>query len=65
MMMEEREAKIQAAMKNAEAQWDEKYSQDDWTTMNTPVKEIDPNTPDDKWRRVGKGFASKAMKNAW
>jgi hypothetical protein len=52
-------------MKNAEAKWDEKYSQEDWTTLNTPVKEIDPDAPDEKWRRVGKGFASKALKNAW
>jgi hypothetical protein len=60
-----REEKIQEAMKNAEAKWDEKYSQEDWEKLNPPAKEIDPNTPDAKWKRVGKGFASKAMKNAY
>jgi len=60
-----REEKIQEAMKNAEAKWDEKYSQEDWEKLNPPAKEIDPNTPDAKWKRVGKGFASKAMKNVW
>ena len=60
-----REEKIQEAMKNAEAKWDEKYSQEEWEKLNPPAKEIDPNTPDAKWKRVGKGFASKAMKNAY
>jgi hypothetical protein len=60
-----REEKIQAAMKNAESKWDELYDQEEWNRLNPPPKEIDPNTPDAKWKRVGKGFASKAMKNVW
>jgi hypothetical protein len=61
----QREQKILKAIEDAKSKWDEKYSQEDWTTLNTPAKEIDPDAPVEKWRRVGKGFASKAMKNAY
>ena len=64
-MTSQREQKILKAIKEAESKWDEKYSQEDWEKLNPPTKEIDPNTPDAKWKRVGKGFASKAMKNVW
>jgi hypothetical protein len=61
----QREQKILKAIEDAKSKWDEKYSQEDWTTLNTPVKEIDPDAPDEKWRRVGGMSASKAMKNVW
>lgn len=55
-----REEKIQAAMKNAESKWDELYTQDDWTPEEIPTTGKLPTN-----KRVGKGYASKAMKNVW
>lgn len=64
MTEEEREQKIQEALKNAEAKWDEKYSQDDWPTPYIPDENAPAPKPD-RMRRAGKGFASKALRNLY
>ena len=68
MTPEEREQKIQEALKNAEAAWDEKYTQEEWTTLNaeeTEKRKGSATPKDPKARRVGKGYASKALKNLY
>ena len=64
MTEEEREQKIQEAIKKAEAKWDEKYSQDDWPTPYIP-EENAPAPKPDRMRRASKGFASKALRNLY
>lgn len=58
--MDDKEKRIQDAMKNAEALWDDKYSQEDWETKPTPRLNMKH-----KYRRIGGGFASKALKNLY
>lgn len=68
MTEEEREQKIQEAIKNAEAKWDEKYSQDDWPAPYIPDENAPAPKSDRKGyrvRRASKGFASKALRNLY
>ena len=56
--MDDREQKIQEALKNGESKWDEKYSQEDWKPKATKRAKI-------KARRIGGRQAATAMKNVW
>jgi hypothetical protein len=55
----DREKRIQEALVNSAAKWDEKYSQKDWKATSTPRTKVP------KARPATKGFARKAMKNVW
>jgi hypothetical protein len=58
--MDEREKRIQEALKKSEAEWDKRFSQSDWNSTSKPT-----NVKPTKHKRAGKGFAAKALRNLY